>query len=405
MRRQVLAIVSIHDGEKDQMRKNRILFLCLWALSLAAISYFGGAVSYGFFFGMSLLPLISLIYIGCVFLRFKIYQELGNRNMVCGQPEDYFFILQNEDSFAFTGVSVRLFSDFSYVEELPGDVEYELLPGDKFTYRTRLVCKYRGEYEVGVRDVTVTDFLRLFRVRYANPGAIKALVRPRLVQLEELKGLEEFQALMQREVSAGTEPDILVRNYTEGDSLKQIHWKATARAGKLLTRTRVGEERQGIALFCDMTRFSRKAEEYLPLENKMLEAFLALGYFFARKDMSFSACYVQREPVRKQVRGMRDFDEFYQSVAGVAFGENGDLSELTGQVAAQGGLWGSGIAFFILHELDGRIMEMTQKLAAGGMAVVIYVITDRDVREYVKQGGGRRRIIPVPVEGSLEGRL
>lgn len=387
------------------MRKNRILFLCLWILSLAAISCFGGVVSYGFFFGMSLLPLVSLIYIGCVYFRFKIYQELGNRNMVCGQPEDYFFVLQNEHSFAFSGVSVRLFSDFSYVEELPGDVEYELLPGDKFTYKTRLVCRYRGEYEVGVKGVVVTDFLRLFRVHYANPGVIKALVQPRLVQLEELKGLGEFQTPMQREIFMGTEPDILVRNYTGGDSLKQIHWKATARAGKLLARTRVGEEKQGISLFCDMTRYSRKAEEYLPVENRMLEVFLALGYFFTRKDMGFSAYYTQREVIRKQVRGMRDFDEFYRSVSGVDFGEDADLLNLTEQVTAQGGIWGSGIAFFVLHEPDGHIMEMTQKLAAGGMAVVVYAVTDRDIREYVKQGGGRRRIIPVPVEESLEGRL
>ena len=69
--------------------------------------------------------------------------------MVCGQPEDYTFILQNENFFAFSGVGVKLFSDFSYVEELPGDTEYELLPGDRFTYKTRLVCRYRGEYEVG----------------------------------------------------------------------------------------------------------------------------------------------------------------------------------------------------------------------------------------------------------------
>ena len=386
------------------MRKYRMIFLCLWILSLAAISFYGGVVSYGFFFGVSLLPVVSLIYIVCVYFRFKIYQELGNRNMVCGQPEDYFFILQNESSFAFAGVSVRLFSDFSYVEELPGDVEYELLPGDRFTYKTRLVCRYRGEYEVGVKEVVVTDFLRLFRVRYANPGTIKALVRPKLVQLEELKGLEEFQTSMQREVFAGTEPDILVRNYTEGDSLRQIHWKATARAGKLLTRTRVGEEKQGISLFCDMTRFSRKAEEYLPLENKMLEVFLALGYFFARRDMSFSAYYAHREPVRKQVRGLKDFDEFYQSVAGVAFEEKGDFLNLTGQ-AAQGGLLDSGIAFFVLHELDELKMEMLQKLAAGGMTVIVYVVTDRDVREYVKQGGGRKRIIQIPVEEPLEGRL
>lgn len=198
------------------MRLRRAVFLCLWVLSLVAISFFGGAVSYGFFFGMSLLPVVSLVYLVCVYFGFKIYQELGSRSMVCGEPVDYFFVLQNEDCFAFTGVSVRLFADFSYVEELPGDVEYELLPGDSFTYETRLVCRYRGEYEVGVKEVVVTDFLRLFRVRYGNPGTVRAIVQPRVVELTQLKGIEEFQAVLQRETSADTEPDILVREYAAG---------------------------------------------------------------------------------------------------------------------------------------------------------------------------------------------
>ncbi len=325
--------------------------------------------------------------------------------MICGRPEDYTFILQNESFFAFSGVSVRLFSDFSHVEELPGDVEFELLPGDRFTCKTRLVCRYRGEYEVGIREVTVTDFLRLFRVSYVNPGAIKAVVRPRLVQLEELKGLEEFQAPLQRETLTGMEPDILVRNYMEGDSPRQIHWKATARQGRLLTRTRMGEEKQGISLFCDMTRFGRRAEEYLPLENRMLETLLALGYFFARRDMGFSACFDISVPVRKLVNGMKDFDDFYQSVSMAAFGENGDFPGLVAQVAAKGGLWDSRMAFFVLHELDGCMMEVTQKLAAGGMAVVVYVVTDSDIRECLRQSGGRRRILQVPIEEALEGRL
>lgn len=387
------------------MRRYRIFFLCLWVLSLAAISVYGGVVSYGFFFGVSLLPVVSLIYIACVYFRFKIYQELGSRNMVCGQPEDYTFILQNESSFAFSGVSVRLFADFSYVEELPGSLEYELLPGDRFTYRTRLICRYRGEYEVGIREVVVTDFLRLFRVRYANPGIIKAVVRPKLVQIEELKGMEEFQAPLQREILSGEEPDILVRDYMEGDPLKQIHWKSTARQGKLLTRTRTGEEKQGISLFCDMTRYGRTAAEYLPLENKMLETLLALGYFLARRDMGFYACYTQTEPVRKLVRNIKDFDDFYQSVSMAVFGENGDFLNLVEQVAAQGGFWDNRMAFFVLHELDGRMMEAAQKLAAGGMALVVYAVTDQDIREYIRQSGGRIRIFQIPIEESLEGRL
>ncbi len=401
----VRELKSRKESDQGRMRAHRLLFLGLWALSLVSISFFGGAVSYGFFFGMTLLPVVSLCYILCVYFRFKIYQELGSRSMVCGEPEPYFFILQNEDFFAFTGVGIRLFSDFSYVEELPGDGEYELLPGDRFTYRTRLVCKYRGEYEVGVKEVVVTDFLRLFRVRYTNPGTIKALVRPRVVRLSSLRGAEEFQVPLQREAFGETEPDVLVREYAAGDSLRQIHWKTSAREGHLMTRTRIGEEKQGISVFCDMNRFGRKAEAYLPLENRMLEALLALVFFFAGKNVSLSAYYWQDGLVRQRVQGMKDFEGFYQSAAETVFGECRGIPEMLELVRAQGGLWDNRMVFFILHEPGEKIMAAAEELAAGGVAVVIYVVTDEEVQEYVRQAQGRKRMIVIPVEGPLEGRM
>lgn len=450
------------------MKIRRLLFAALWILSVAAITNFGGAVSYGFFFGMTMIPVISLIYMACVYFQFKIYQEIGSRTMVCGQPESYFFVLQNESYFAFTSVSVRLFSDFSSVEELPGDTEYELLPGDRFTFETRIMCKYRGEYEVGVKEVLVTDFLRLFRVRYANPGTIKALVNPKVVRLTELKSVEDFQALLQKETPAGTEPDVLVRDYVEGDSLNRIHWKATAREGKLKTRTRTGEEKQGIGIFCDMTRYDTDRKAYLPLENKMLETLLALGFFFAGKEMPFSAYYAQaltgkaeirtgnagaligkaeaptenaqartgkaeaytgkaadvaRGPrsgqegkassglpgqwvmVKNQVRGIRDFDAFYQEIAGVAFREKEDVHAFLEEIVSGGELWSCRAVFFILHRLDDRILEVLERLNGVGMVTVVYVIADGNQEAYLRQSNERRRIVVIPIEAGLEGVL
>lgn len=384
------------------MKIRRLIFLGLWILSLAAITNFGGTVSYGFFFGMTMIPVISLIYIACVYFHFKIYQEIGSRSMVCGQPESYFFVLQNESYFAFTSVSVRLFSDFSSVEELPGDTEYELLPGDRFPFETRIMCKYRGEYEVGVKEVVVTDFLRLFRVRYANPGTIKALVNPKVVRLTELKSVEDFQALLQKEAFTGTEPDVTVRDYVEGDPLNRIHWKTTAREGKLKTRTRTGEEKQGIGIFCDMTRYDTDRKVYLPLENKMLETLLALGFFFAGKEIPFSVYYRQGETVREQVKGIRDFDTFYQNIAGVAFGEKENIHDLLEEMVSEGELWSCRAAFFILHRLDDRIMEVLERFNGVGLVTVVYVVADGNQEAYLRQSSERRRIVAIPIEAGLE---
>lgn len=318
-----------------------------------------------------------------------------------------FFILKNEDFFAYAGVSIRLFSDFSYVEELPGDREYELLPGEQYTFETRLVCRYRGEYEVGVQEVVVTDFLRLFRISYSNPGTIKALVSPRIVSLAELKSLEDFQAVLKREAFAGTEANVIVRDYVEGDSLKRIHWKATAREGKLKVRTRTGEERQGITIFCDMARYSRDRREYLPLENKMLEVLLALAFFFAGRDMSLSVFYGQNGLVGRRVQGMKAFEDFYREVDEVAFGGEEDCRRTLEQLLSGGELWDSRAVFLILHEMDDGRMEVVRRLSEAGLPVVVYAVTDKSQETYMlaRAEGIPARYVQgfcVPVEGAGE---
>ncbi|MDE6213885.1 MAG: hypothetical protein K2M70_10480, partial [Lachnospiraceae bacterium] len=130
------------------MKMRNWILLDLWVLSLAAISYYGGAVSYGIFWGITFIPVISLIYLIFVYFNLRILQQIESRNMICGQPMPYFFVLQNDSFCVFASISVNLFSSFSSVEDLPGDTEYELLPGDKYAFETKLTCKYRGEYEV-----------------------------------------------------------------------------------------------------------------------------------------------------------------------------------------------------------------------------------------------------------------
>ena len=388
------------------MRTRRWFLLGLWLLSLLSISFYGGAVSYGFFFGVTLIPVVSAVYLTAVYLRFKIYQRLESRNTVCGQPVPYLFVLQNDDWFAFTSVSVRLFTSLSYVEELPDGIEYELLPGDRFTYRTKLVCKYRGEYEVGVKEIVITDFLRLFQISYRVPTAIKALVRPRIVRVSELNCIADVSALLQREAfTAQTEADAVVRDYVPGDALKQIHWKATAREQKLKVRNRTGEEKAGITILCDTKRYSRDNREYLPLENKMLEVLLAIGIFLAERNMAYEVCYGQRGMVRQHVQGVQDFEAFYRQVSGIEFREEEAVQEVCRQAMAEGIWRSSRIVFLVLHEWEESVWKMAEQLESGGVIVVLCLVTDENMEQYRRYSSIRKRIVEIPVEAQLEGRL
>lgn len=388
------------------MRTHRLCLLGLWILSLVAISFYGGAVSYGFFFGITLLPVLLLVYLALVYWRFKIYQKVEGRNVVCGKPKSYFFVLQNDDYFPFASISVKLFSSFSYVEKIPEGIEYELLPGDKFTYETKLICKYRGEYEVGVKEIVMTDFLRVFRLRYRIPETIKVTVLPKLTHVSELNSIGNLSVLLQREAfGADTEPDVVVRDYMAGDALKQVHWKATAREQKLKIRNRIGEENQGISLLCDTKRYSKNMKEYLPVESKMLEAFFALAYFLAENNVEFNAYYGQKGLVRTHVSGITCFDGFYDEVSQIVYSEDEDIVRELKALLERGEIMHSKVLFCVLHEMTEEIQQLTARLAEMGLVMILYVITDEKMEDYIRQSNERRKIIAIPVEAELEGRL
>ena len=94
------------------MKLRRCLYAALWILSLVGISFYGGAVSYGFFFMLTLVPVVSAIYLIAVYFGFRIYQEVESRDMVCNEPMSYYYVLENGSFFGLSGVSVRMFPAF-----------------------------------------------------------------------------------------------------------------------------------------------------------------------------------------------------------------------------------------------------------------------------------------------------
>lgn len=374
-----------------------------WLLSLAAISFYGGTVSYGIFFALTFLPLFSLFYIVCVWFRYKVYQEIGSRNIVSGQSVPYYFVLQNEDKFAFAAIGISFFSDFSYVEELPGKMEYELLPGERYRYETSFVCRYRGEYEVGIKEVTISDFLRLFRIRCSIREPKKVIVAPRLIKIHELKSVSDISVMVLREsVKQAAEYDIVAREYVCGDALKQIHWKATARERKLMSRRLIGEEKEGVLIFFDTHRYDESPEIYLPLENRLLETVLSLAFFLSEKNIPVMIHCSQEKFGQSHLSGVGDFGEFYDHIREVEFDRAQDTKGRLLRILGRGAALDKHVAFFVLQKVDFEILETAKQVSENGVIVVFYVITEEKMDDLRAVSDGNRRIIAITPQDKLE---
>lgn len=202
-----------------------------------------------------------------------------------------------------------------------------------------------------------------------------------------------------------SEPDVVVRDYVTGDALKQIHWKATAREQKLKVRNRTGEEKQGISLIWDTRRYSSLQQEYLPVEDKILETVVALGLFLADKNIPFSAYYGQKTIVTDHVRGIGDFDSFYRNVSDIMFDSDEDFCEMLEELADKGSFYDSRIVFCVLHKIDDWIMKIAQELDRTGILAVFYVVTDENIDRYIRLSTERSKVIAIPVDAELEGML
>ena len=358
------------------MRRNRIAALLLFVLSLISISFKGGPVSYGFFYFTLFVPLISFIYTQIVYLRFKIYQEIDTRTIVAGSSTPFYFSLQNEDNFTHSGVKTGFFSDFSYIGGLDRDTEYELMPHTGIKKETILVCKYRGEYEVGIKSVTVTDYLRLFSITFKNKETLKVQVSPRLEILNVADRPDLIVSSSDNPPRDKKVPDILVREYIPGDDVRMINWKATARVGKPMVKTLTGEDTPSVRIVMDSYKYSEEPGKYLPLENKILETVLALVYYYVENGISVSVSYYNDKFEDHRIGGTDSFEEFYSVMSGFFFRRDNEISKLIAGCEKETVLSPSESVVFVLHKWTDEVGAYSSMLAGNTIRQSLFLITE-----------------------------
>lgn len=365
---------------------SRIVWVILFILSLVGITLYGGPISYGFLLLMILIPIVSIIYLLFVYFCFKIYQSKDVVRPVVGEAVPFHFRLMDEFFFAFAGIRVKFFKSFSSIEGLDDESEYELIPGQGVNLDTKLVCKYRGNYEVGIKTVEVQDFFRLLRFSYHNPETMRVDVIPRIVRLEGIKCLDQVSVLQDNQ-NQNIFPDVLVREYMSGDDIRQINWKVSSHVGKLMVRKQIDEEKQGIGIIVDSRRYSDNQRDYLPIENKMLEAAIAISLYFANKQTPV-ATFVGSEDVRRvNVNRLEDFDDYYEAISGINFSKvQPGGKNMFDFLMTESGLYECKMVFFITKKLSDDVTELCKTLRTNNVYVQICLVNNDDDEEsqYIK---------------------
>jgi len=151
------------------------------------------------------------------------------------------------------------------------------LPGGSESSRLPWLCRplHRGTFHLSSAAAEADSPLGFWGIRARVPVTSEIRVYPNLAQERKslallLRGAIGFHA--QRQVGKGREFEKL-REYVPGDGSEDIHWKATARKGRPITKVFQVERTQEVYLAIDSSRLSARQDA---LES-FLQASLLVG--------------------------------------------------------------------------------------------------------------------------------
>lgn len=263
-----------------------MIWLALFVSALVLVSFRGGRLPYMLFYFVLAVPVTSFLYTLAVMVRFKFFQDVSVVTAVKEEPFDYRFVIRNEDRFFYEGIEVEFFRENSRVSGMNETVFEHLGPGEGREFTAKLVCKYRGEYEIGACRFYISDYLHLFSIPYRVKSPLKLTVFPRIVPWRyETEILREADG--RKQGSGNDALDVTVREFWTGDGMRRIHWKASAKMGKLMSRETYEDHRQGMLLLLDLKCTEGEEVKRLRYEDELIEQAVAAVY----------ACKRQRIPV------------------------------------------------------------------------------------------------------------
>lgn len=130
--------------------------------------------------------------------------------------------------------------------------------------RSNLPTNHCGQLVIKIRGGWIYDYLGLFRIPMRKKPEGTVLVRPDPIAMEEPPNLGRFLARSWRpKRGGGFGENHELRLYRPGDSLQQIHWKLTAKTGKLILRETVEPEQGLVLLKLDLAGTEAELDEKL----------------------------------------------------------------------------------------------------------------------------------------------
>ena len=186
--------------------------------------------------------------------------------------------------------------------------------------RVRVPCPHRGVDQVGVESVSVSDVFGLFCLRRKIRGVAIVEVLPNPLEIAPLaippgEIGPEFKS---RATDDPASPSG-VREWRDGDALKNVHWKLTMRRMELTVRTYEESARPDTLILPDLTPIQMEDEARLCLEDRICETALGAAKAQLQSGLPVAMPLCAKEPSEPSALALTGLAVFREALMRVRF--------------------------------------------------------------------------------------
>lgn len=199
----------------------------------------GGTMPYFLLYILLLILILPLIHILITLKGLKGSVKVPEKSLFTGDSVEISYSIKNNSIFGIAYLEIQ--SDIS--KKLTGidspSVALSLKKGGSFSNRETIHLKRRGYYELGEMKVTIRDVFGFYSFTKKISGQTSLLVYPETINLSTFKITTSQQLgelLIKDSVFQDKSRITSLREYIEGDSVKDIHWRLSAKRDNLIVK-------------------------------------------------------------------------------------------------------------------------------------------------------------------------
>lgn len=356
-------------------------YFILAALAFVLARFAGGPLPYFLLYVFGGILVVSYVWASALDRNLTLSYDLDRRRISAGQTVNARLRLYNEGFFPLPWATVTdQFAAGMSGEGYPA-LTFSLGPLGSAVASYPLACRRRGHYLPGPVELVTGDPFGIFRVRLNFSGSNHLTVYPRLVVLDQLPipPRQPYGPLRTRQ-RAFEDPSspAEVRPLRPGDNPRRIHWRTSARLGRLHVVEYELTATTQVHIFLDLEAAAggeARAGGPRP-EDTGVEVALAIAHYALRQ--GFSAGLVAHGSERLAIpagKGLRKFQEYLEALARASAGGRVPLAEVLALESRH--LPPRSTIAVITPSLAPNLVTLLMRLVRTGFGVLLFVVQPR----------------------------